>query len=64
MTAATKRERWHLQLAFESSNAILMLEGLHANEASNELQQRILTGELEFEDAIQIVLHRARSPNP
>lgn len=61
MTTAITRNRRHLELAFESSNAILMLEGLNANEESKEMQQRIISGELNFEEAIQIVLDRAHS---
>lgn len=62
MIAATTPNRRHLELAFESSNAILMLEGLTANEESKEMQQRIISGEVSFEEAIRIVLHRTRAP--
>lgn len=54
---------WHLELAFESSDAILMLEGFDANEESKELQQRIVGGELDFEAAIQILLDRIKARN-
>lgn len=64
MTAATTPNRRYLELAFESSNAILMLEGFTANEESKELQERIISGEVSFEEAIQIVLHRARALRP
>lgn len=64
MTASTKRERRHLELAFESSTAIVMLEGLESNEESRELQQRIVAGELDFDEAVQVVLQRVRVPRP
>lgn len=58
MPADIKREQRHLELAFESSEAIVRLEGLNDSEESKELQQRIIAGELSFEEAVQIVLRR------
>lgn len=61
MTVATEHQRPHLELAFESSTAILALEGFNDNEESKELQQRILAGELDFEAAIRVAMNRARA---
>lgn len=49
-----------LKLAFESSTAILRLAGFEENEESKELKQRIIAGELSIDEAVQIVLERAR----
>jgi hypothetical protein len=61
MTSATKIERRHLELAFESSVAILKLEGFSDSEESKELQQRVILGELSCEEAVQVVLQRAKT---
>lgn len=47
-----------LQLAFESSVAILKLAGFEENEESKELKQRIIAGEISIDAAVQIVLER------
>lgn len=60
--ADIKREQRYLELAFESSDAIVRLAGLNESDESKELQQRIISGELGFEEAVQIVLHRALAP--
>lgn len=61
MAATTTPNRRYLELAFESSDAILKLEGLTANEESKEMQQLIISGEVSVEEAIRIVLQRARA---
>jgi hypothetical protein len=49
-----------LELAFESSAAILRLAGFEENEETKELKQRIIAGELSIDEAVQIALERAR----
>lgn len=59
-----KHKRWHLELAFESSDAIIRLEGLKESAEFKELQQQIIAGALNFEEAVQIVLRRAHASRP
>lgn len=59
MPTDIKSEQRHLELAFESSDAIVRLEGLNESDESKELQQRIIAGELSIEEAVQLVLRRA-----
>lgn len=49
----------HLQLALDSSAAIVRLAGFEKSEQSKELDQRILTGEISFDEAVQVVLDMA-----
>lgn len=48
----------HLELAFESSAAIVALAGFEQSERSIELRQRIAAGELSFDKAVDLILNR------
>lgn len=56
MTKLSQSERRHLEIAFESSRAIVELAGLQASEELPSLRERIIEGELTFDEAVQIVL--------
>lgn len=56
MTKLSKIKRRHLEIAFESSSAIVKLAGLQEAEELTGLQKRIIEGELTFDEAVQIVL--------
>lgn len=64
MNATTKRERRHLELAFESSTAIVALEGLEQTDHSRDIQQRIISGDLDFDQAVQLTLNRISALQP
>lgn len=48
------------ELAFESANAIINLAGLRFCGDLKELQERIIRGELTFDDAVQLVIQQVR----
>lgn len=56
MTRLSQRDRRHLEIAFESANAIVKLAGLQGSEDITGLRERIIEGELTFDEAVQIVL--------
>lgn len=58
MKKLSQSERRHLELAFESSCAIVKLAGLQDHEEFAGLRKRIIEGELTFDEAVQIVLAR------
>lgn len=58
MTKLSERERRHLELAFESSHAIVKLAGLRESEELSGLCKRVIEGELTFDEALKIVLTR------
>ena len=51
----------HLEVAFESSTAIVKLSGFELSQRSLELKERIVAGELTFDEAVQIVIDNARA---
>jgi len=56
MTIVSQDERRHLELAFESSYAIVKLAGLEGDGKLTELRKRIIEGELTYDEAVQTVL--------
>lgn len=56
------KSRQQLQLAFDSANAIVNLAGLPFSETSRVLQERVINGEISFDEAVQeaLDLNRAR----
>lgn len=56
MTELSQRERKHLEIAFESSNAIVKLAGLQESHVFSYLEKQILDGELTFDEAVQNVV--------
>lgn len=56
MTRLSERERRHLELAFESSIAIVKLAGQEDSEDLTDLRERIMEGELTFDEAVRIAL--------
>lgn len=58
MTKLSQRERRHLEIAFESSIAIVKLAGAQDSEQLNGLRKLIIEGELTIDDAVQIVIRR------
>jgi hypothetical protein len=54
-------ERRHLELAFESSAAIVNLSGFEQSQRSLEIRSRVVAGELSFDDAVQIILDNAKA---
>lgn len=56
MPKLTQRERRHLEIAFESSSAIVKLAGLQEPEEQTGLHKRIIEGELTCAEAVQILL--------
>ena len=61
MPTLSQSERRHLELAFKSSYAIVKLAGLEGNEELHELRERIIAGELCFDDAVLILLKKFQS---
>jgi hypothetical protein len=51
----------HLEVAFESSTAIVKLSGFELSQRSLGLKERIVAGELTFDEAVQIVIDNARA---
>lgn len=56
MTKLIQRERRHLEIAFESSIAIVKLAGAQDSEELTRLSKLIIEGKLTFDDAVQIVI--------
>lgn len=52
----SQRDRKHLEIAFESSGAIVNLAGLQGSEQYTFLFKQIIDGELTFDEAALIVL--------
>lgn len=61
MLILSQGERRHLELAFESSYAIVKLAGLEGDQELYGLRKRIIAGELCFDEAVQILLKRLQS---
>ena len=61
MIMLSQDDRRYLELAFDSSYAIVKLAGLEGNEELSEIRERIIAGELDFDEAVQIVLLRLQS---
>lgn len=56
MPVISQEQRRHLELAFESSYDIVKLAGLEGSDELSGLRERVIAGELDFDDAVQIVL--------
>lgn len=56
MTKLTQSELRHLEIAFESSIAIVKLAGARDSEELTGLSKLIIEGKISFDDAVQIVI--------
>jgi len=54
-------ERRHIELAFQSSYAIVKLSGLEGSDELTGLRDRIIAGELSFDEAVQLVRVQANA---
>lgn len=55
MTRLSHSARRHLEIAFDSSCAIVKLAGLQSSKDLASLRNQIIEGELTFDEAVQIV---------
>lgn len=51
-----------IRRAFKSANSIVALEGWEPKPADLALQERVILGELTFDEAVQICIAEARTP--
>jgi len=54
-----EKRRRRLQLSFDSANAICNLEGATLNASSRLIQERVINGEITFDEAVTEVLNEA-----
>lgn len=54
-----EERRQLLQLAFDSANAICKLEGGTLSASSRAIQERVINGEISFDEAVREVLNEA-----
>lgn len=53
--------RHELQRAFDTANAIVDLDGLYMSQSAQALQQRVIDGEIDFDQAAMIIIEKARA---
>ena len=60
MNPEIQHQRRFLELAFESSYAIVKLSGLEGSEELDGLRDQIIAGELSFEEAVQTFIKASK----
>lgn len=55
------RARVEMQRAFDTANAIVDLDGLLLSQSAKALQQKVIDGEYDFDQAAKIITDKARA---